>query len=296
MGADAQHYPPPVRGEWAAVNILFNADKLLHLINALQTFTGLKTSIYDGNGKNIQVFGGHQEFCRLINADPEGHTRCETCDARAVEQCADIQGVYRYRCHAGLCEVVVPIYESGIAIAYLAFGQFLDESSVQRQWEDTEKTLDWYPGDKRALREAFFDLRQYSRRETAAYETVLEALTAYILREGIIRSAEYTDLQRLEIYLDQHYTENLSLQKVSADLGMGTTKLCALAKKLSGGETLTKLIARRRVRQASAMLLKSDAPISAVAEQVGFSDYNYFTKIFTTVTGLTPTAYRKQSR
>lgn len=296
MGADAQHYPPPVRGKWAAVNILFNADKLLHLINALQTFTGLKTSIYDGNGKNIQVFGGHQEFCRLINADPEGHTRCETCDARAVEQCADIQGVYRYRCHAGLCEVVVPIYESGIAIAYLAFGQFLDSTPVKQQWETAVKNLNWYEGDRSALKETFFSLRQLSEQEIDAYAEILEALALYIRQEGMIRSTEYTDIQKLEMYLDAHYMEPLSLNRLSSDLHMGTTKLCALAKKLSGGSTLTRIIAQRRVSAAKELLLKSDAPVAVVAEQVGFSDYNYFTKIFKSVTGITPSAYRKKNR
>lgn len=275
------------------MNILFNADKLQRLVDDLQCLTGLKTSIYDAQGKNIQVFGGHQEFCRRINADPVGHARCEACDARAAEQCAGLRGVYRYRCHAGLWEVVLPLYEGGALIAYLAFGQFLDETSVQRQWENTEKTLDWYRGDKRALREAFFSLRQYSHREIVAYQEILDALTAYILREGIIRSAEYTDLQRLEMYLDRHYTENLSLKKIASDLQMGTTKLCELAKQLPGGHTVTQAIAARRVEAACAMLQTGNAPISAVAAAVGYSDYNYFTKVFKSVAGCTPSAYRK---
>lgn len=40
----------------------------------------------------------------------------------------------------------------------------------------------------------------------------------------------------------------------------------------------------------------SSLPISAVAEQVGISDYNYFSKVFRTMTGTTPSAFRKQAR
>ena len=44
------------------------------------------------------------------------------------------------------------------------------------------------------------------------------------------------------------------------------------------------------------MLQQGDAPISDVAEAVGYSDYNYFTKIFRAATGQTPSAYRKTHR
>ena len=139
-------------------------------------------------------------------------------------------------------------------------------------------------------------MRQLSRPEMNAYGEILEALALYIRQEGMIRSAEYTDLQKLELYLDEHYMEPLSLGRISSDLHVGTTKLCALAKKLSGGSTLTRIIAERRVAAAKELLTKTDAPVAAVAEKVGFSDYNYFTKIFRSVTGMTPSAYRKENR
>ncbi len=37
-------------------------------------------------------------------------------------------------------------------------------------------------------------------------------------------------------------------------------------------------------------------PISAVAEEVGISDYNYFSKVFRSMTGTTPSAFRKKAR
>ena len=33
-----------------------------------------------------------------------------------------------------------------------------------------------------------------------------------------------------------------------------------------------------------------------VAEQVGINDYNYFSKVFRSITGATPSAFRKQFR
>lgn len=278
------------------MNILFNNERLLRLITNLHTLTGIWPNIFDVNGKDIQIISSQNPFCRRINASPEGHARCEACDAAAVKRCASLGGIHAYRCHAGICEVVLPVSESGIPIAYMVFGQILDDSPIDEQWKYTRSTLDWYEGDMEELHECFLSIAQHTREEIEAYAELLEALTLYIRLEGIIHSAEYTDVQRLEMYLEQHYMEPLSLKKISSDLRIGTTKLCALAKKLSGGSTLTKVIAQRRIQAAKNLLVRDNAPISAVAEEVGFSDYNYFTKIFKSFTGLTPSAYRKKYR
>ena len=288
--------PPVDADREEKMNILFNSDKLLRLVTNLQSFTGISTSIYDADGKGLLLGGDHCEFCRLMNGCPEGHARCVASDAQAVRRCSVMRTSYGYRCHAGVNEMVLPIYDSGLPVAYLAFGQVLDSTPPQQQWEAAARGLSWYKGDMEELKKAFLNIRQLSGREMNAYAEILEALALYIRQEGIIRSAEYTDLQKLELYLDQHYMEPLSLGRISADLHVGTTKLCALAKKLSGGSTLTRIIAQRRVNAAKDMLLKSDAPVAVVAEKVGFSDYNYFTKIFKSITGITPSAYRRENR
>ena len=167
---------------------------------------------------------------------------------------------------------------------------------MEAQWQRTKKTLDWYPGDPEELYPDFLNLRRYSDSQVEAYSRILTALGSYIRLEGIIQAAEQTDLQRLERYLDEHYREKLSLEQISGDLHIGRTRLCALAKELSGGSTLSKMITDRRIGEAKSLLRQGDAPVSAVAEAVGISDYNYFTKVFRAVTGVTPSDYRRTHR
>ena len=278
------------------MNILFHNDELLQLLNNLYTLTGIRANIYDFTGKDICLTDDHISFCSKINACPEGHARCLACDAQAVKHCTGKDSLYFYRCHAGLCEAIIPIYSDGMPVAYLAFGQHLDSTSMHLQWERTRATLSWYPGGPDALEDDFFALRQYTPQQISACAKILKALASYIHLSGMIQTAEYTDLQRLELYLDQHYMEKLSLSTISSALNISRTKLCSLAKKLSGGKTLSHMIAERRVSAAKTLLIKSDTPISAVAESVGITDYNYFTKIFRSVTGTTPSSFRKLHR
>ena len=275
------------------MNLLINSEQLKKLLTNLYMFTGILTNIYDKHGNDIQLFGNHSDFCRMINQDPEGHSRCVSSDCRAVSSCGISRKPYCYQCHAGLREVIIPLYDSGELIAYLAFGQLLDTRSYDEQWAYTRSTLDWYKGDMQALHAAFFKLKRLTREEFDAYIEILEVLAAYIQLEQIIHSAEITDKQRLEKYIDEHYTEKQTLKKISAELGMGTTKLCSLAKSLPGGNSLTALFSLRRIEAAKSLLVKRSLTVTEIAGLVGFSDYNYFTKTFKKYVGVTPSEYRR---
>ncbi len=277
----------------AEMNILFDEERLRKLVANLNILTGLPANILDPEGRDINLFKGHPPFCRMLNDLPEGHERCVACDRCKIQHYTAEKGFQFYRCHAGVCEAIMPLFDRKRPLAYLVFGCYLDETPMEDQWEVTRSRLDWYPGGADVLRPAFFQFRQYSQQELRAYAETLEALSAYIQLKGMILTAEQTDLQKLELYLDQHYMEKLSLASVSQELRIGRTKLCALAKELSGGHTLSHLIAQRRIDEAKRLLLQSSLPISVVGEMVGISDYNYFSKVFRSVTGVTPSAFRK---
>ncbi|MDE6454368.1 MAG: PocR ligand-binding domain-containing protein [Dysosmobacter sp.] len=278
------------------MNILFDEERLRKLIANLNILTGVPANILDLSGRDINLFRGHPPFCRAVNDLPEGHERCVACDQCKIRRYQAESGFQHYRCHAGICEAVMPLYSKQNPVAYLAVGCYLDDSPIEEQWEYTRSLLDWWPAGPDALKDAFFQFRQYSKAEIQAYTETLEALSAYIQLKGMILTAEQTDLQKLELYLEQHYMEKLSLESISQQLHIGRTKLCSLAKELSGGRTLSYLIARRRIEAAKRLLLQSSMPISAVGEQVGISDYNYFSKVFRSATGMTPSAFRKNGR
>ncbi len=230
------------------MNVRFDEKQLLQLITNLYILTGMAANILDPQGRDIRLFQDHPPFCRAVNANEEGHRRCVNCDAWKVRHYTAEKGFQFYRCHAGICEAVMPLYDKNRPLAYLIFGCFLDASPIERQWQASRALLDWYPGGPDRLREAFFQLRQYSEQELRAYAELLH---------------------------------------------IGRTKLCALAKELSGGRTLSYLIAQRRINAAKLLLLQSSLNISAVAEEVGISDYNYFSKVFRSITGVTPSDFRR---
>ena len=289
----------PLQGSffwWGSMNVSFYQKPLRQLGTNLYVLTGMTANILDPHGQDINLFKDHPPFCKAINALPEGHERCVACDAWKVKNYTADRGFQFYRCHAGICEALMPLYDKQHPLAYLIFGCFLDDTPMEEQWERTRPLVEWYPGGADRLRGPFFQFRQYTAPQLSAYAKTLEALAAYIQLKGMILATEQTDLQKLEQYLDQHYMEKLSLESISDALHIGRTKLCRLAKELSGGHTLSYLIAQRRMEAAKGLLVQSNLPVYAVAETVGISDYNYFSRVFRSLTGMTPRDFRKKRR
>ena len=279
------------------MNIRFDEEKLLHLIDNMYTLTGIRADIYSTDGQAMCLGSQGPPFCRQIQSADSGFARGMECDQRAIACCRERgEGVHFYRCHAGLCEAVLPITAKGRTLAYIAFGQYLDSTPREEQWAETVKRLDWYSGSLEELRTGFEALRQYGEEEIAAYLEIVKALESYVVMSGMIFAAEHSDETRLELYLDQHYMEKLTLSSISRDLNISRTRLCSLARALPGGHTLTYLITQRRIAAAQHMLMQTDKPISAISEAVGIDDYNYFSKVFRKSVEMTPSEFRKLAR
>ncbi|WP_457101236.1 helix-turn-helix domain-containing protein [Microbacterium sp. P5_E9] len=59
------------------------------------------------------------------------------------------------------------------------------------------------------------------------------------------------------------------------------------------GLTISQFLARERISAATTLLTETDDRISDIAAATGYLDANYFVKVFRSVTGMTPTEYRR---
>src|SRR5690625_411007 len=93
-------------------------------------------------------------------------------------------------------------------------------------------------------------------------------------------------------YIEEHYHEEISLQKVADAVHLNPSYLSTLFKdelKLSFTQYLTKV----RIRRAKHLLITTDLHVTEIAEQVGYSTAKYFNKVFKEYVGETPSAFRK---
>lgn len=90
----------------------------------------------------------------------------------------------------------------------------------------------------------------------------------------------------------ERYTENITLASLAEKYGFSTGYISSLLKE-ELGLSFSEYITAKRIQKAKELLADSRLSIDMVAEQAGYHDYFYFTKVFKKTVGISPSKYRK---
>ena len=93
-------------------------------------------------------------------------------------------------------------------------------------------------------------------------------------------------------YINHHFTENISVDKIAAELYLNKNYIAHIFKEETGYSLIAYAILLR-INRAKLMLAKTDKSITQIATECGYDDFTYFSRQFKKTTGLTPSAYRK---
>ena len=108
-----------------------------------------------------------------------------------------------------------------------------------------------------------------------------------------IDASEYSSLsQRIVHYLEEHFSEPFSLDRLAQELKYGKNYLCGVFKK-DTGTTILDCLNMIRIRQAAELLTYSDISIAQVSELCGFASPHNFNRVFSKYVGVTPGQCRR---
>ena len=92
-------------------------------------------------------------------------------------------------------------------------------------------------------------------------------------------------------YVEQHYTENISLKQMAEDIFVSPPYLSNLFKEKMG-VNVTAYIHEVRIEKSKKLLLDSTWSIQQIAEQVGYRNEKHFMQMFKKICGMTPSQFR----
>ncbi len=118
---------------------------------------------------------------------------------------------------------------------------------------------------------------------------VLEKMTDQIYQTR--NAKNYQRLKKVMDFIETHYNEPLTVEQVAREIYLSPSRLSHIIKD-EFGTTLTDCISKVRIDKAKRLLCNDEASIARVAQEVGFSDQSYFTKVFKKIEGCTPKIYR----
>ncbi|MCZ8518300.1 MULTISPECIES: helix-turn-helix transcriptional regulator [Paenibacillus] len=105
--------------------------------------------------------------------------------------------------------------------------------------------------------------------------------------------ATWTLIEKAVDYMKQRYKEEIHLQEVADHVHLSRSYFSILFKKHTGSSFID-YIHELRITEAKRLLLQNEYKIYEVAEESGFNDVKYFSRLFKKMTGQTPQEYREQ--
>ena len=93
-------------------------------------------------------------------------------------------------------------------------------------------------------------------------------------------------------YMKQNFTRDISLEEVAKYVDISPYYFSKLFKE-EEGENFIDYLTSLRIAKAKELLQGTEESIKEICSEVGYSDPNYFSRIFKKVVGYTPTEYRE---
>jgi AraC-like DNA-binding protein len=99
-------------------------------------------------------------------------------------------------------------------------------------------------------------------------------------------------MNRIVEYIDARLSHHIGLEEIASLVGHSPSH-CARKFRYTEGLSLGRFVHRRRLAKALIVLQRDSTPLSQVALDLGFSSQSHFTRVFSTLVGMTPANYRK---
>lgn len=134
--------------------------------------------------------------------------------------------------------------------------------------------------------------------EEEALAEVLERLEIMLNKDGK-KPEEQTDeelnpsvLESIIEEIRKNYKDNITLTKLAERYNISAGHLSSLLKE-ELGMPFSEYITSKRIQRAKELLDDESLSVDAIAREVGYKDYFYFTKVFKKAVGISPSKYRK---
>ncbi len=276
--------------------ITFDIKKLDQLLSAYNRCFNITVSLFDHKLNCVYHTGEWADYCMYIREDEKRMELCHECDMTHSFQSRDSHKTVKYTCHAGLCEVVAPVFCDDIIVAYLMIGKFRDAEKEYSSEDLIMQVADKYGMDKDKLIEAYNALPVYNKSYIDDAILILQSCISYIVGTSeVIRFNRPIIARLIAEYIDEHISEKITAEGLCDQFHVARHILYDIFDK-NFNTTVQKYIADKRLELSKKLLVTTDKPLRQISDETGFSDYNYFINFFKKETGIPPLQYRKKKQ
>lgn len=264
-------------------------DEVQHLLDVFAAAMKIRIVLYGPDGKiirsNRQV--RNSEYCQLIQ-DAIFPGLCASLDSAKQAECLTRQELICYQCHAGLKEAVAPIFVDSRLVGYVMIGQFRDISKVPSCV--ISRCGNRLPAS--SIKRAFSKLPYVATEQIEGLLGMFTILVDYIVaRELVVLRGDWL-LDKVQQYIERHVAEKVRIRDVATFTGRSVSSLSHILRK-KHGLTFKQLLTEKRLSRADELMkAHPEMSLGEIAEQSGFDDRFYFSRIYRKYRKMTPSQSR----
>lgn len=266
-----------------------NNTELVSILKDFHKVTGARISIHN---QFFEEIAGYPEsltmFCREVQKNPKIKNHCIESDRFAFEKVKSTGVLYTYKCGCGLTETVAPIYHYGVISGYFMMGQISETDDLSNIEQKCISLFD----SKESCSAAVAAIHVLQKDKFDSYVNILSVLAEYLTMTNSV-APKFTDIaEKTHHYLNANYGSKISVDMLCETFFCSRTTLMNKFRK-TYGMTVFEYLNNIRLEKSAELLCKTKESIKNTALQCGFTDQNYFSKIFYKKYGCSPTDYRK---
>ncbi|WNS43117.1 AraC family transcriptional regulator [Paenibacillus sp. MMS20-IR301] len=107
-----------------------------------------------------------------------------------------------------------------------------------------------------------------------------------------LRSSELSEpLMGVIDYIQENYRRNLTIAELAELIHVHPNYFIRIFKQHFGTSPI-QYINQQKIEEAKLLLISTDLPLASICSRVGIADISYLSRLFKTITGSSPTAYR----
>lgn len=127
-------------------------------------------------------------------------------------------------------------------------------------------------------------------------EALMQFFHNVVLNEGQLEEATVSTLVQRAIHLlEENYSQGITLEEIAGKLGVSEEHLSTQFKKQTG-KTFSETSRGYRIKLIRRLLVESNLKLNQIAEQTGYTDPKYMSKVFKEEMGISPAEYRKMNK
>lgn len=276
------------------MNIKYNLNELSSIMRSFYEITGIRFILFDDSFKKILSYTENEcAFCEAMRKYPGTARKCAISDRKAFKVCQKKDGPFLYKCHAGLVEASLALKINDSVVGYLMFGQVTDNSNRADFFREIIKYCTDYGIPEQDVSRFVGEIKYTDNERILAAAKILEACMSYIMLKELITPENDRIFVEAKEYIENHLSDPLEIYEICAHLGISRTKLYEIFRK-EANIGVSEYIRKRRMHKGKKLLRDTKKPVWEVAQEVGYEDYTYFSRVFKSVYGKSPREMRKE--